>query len=136
MTDPVRSTCMETAPGPAGPMHRGSPAICSLRVDRETLVIPPFQIERFGQRFRQTTELRIELRSLEPDRYRILAVHDFWSEDDQPDLSVCLAGVFLARLRADGAWEEPERWPVECRTLAVLGYVCTRTCRLTAGDAD
>ena len=127
---------METVPGPSGPMRRGSADICSLLVDRATLVIPPFQIERYGQRFRQTTELRIDLRSLEPDRYRIVAVHDFWSEDDESDLSVCLAGVFLARRCADGAWEEPERWPVECRTLAVLGHVCTRTCRLTAESLD
>lgn len=58
--------------------------------------------------------------------YRVLAVQNFWAEDCNPDLSEALAGVFLARRRADDAWEEPENWPVECRTLATLGYIDVR----------
>jgi hypothetical protein len=45
------------------------------------------------------------------------------SRTANPDLRACIAGVFLAARRADGSWEEPERFPIECRTLAVLGEV-------------
>ena len=34
-------------------------------------------------------------------------MQDFWSEDDNPDLSECIAGIFLGRRREIGAWEEP-----------------------------
>ena len=56
-----------------------------------------------------------------PDVYRVLAVQNFWIEDDNPDLSQAIAGVFLARRRTDGEWQEPENWPIECRTLAASG---------------
>ncbi len=88
-----------------------------------SLLIPPFRIDRHTQSYHQPSELRIDLAGLEPDVYRVIAVQNFWLEDHDPDLSQALAGVFLARRRADGAWEEPENWPIECRSLAVLGQV-------------
>jgi hypothetical protein len=90
------------------------------------LLVPPFCLERHGQHFVQPAELRIEIGSLQPAVYRVLAVQDFWTEDENPDLSECLATVFLGRRRSDGRWEEPENWPVECRTLAELGRLDAR----------
>ena len=89
-------------------------------------MVPPFRIDCLNRRYLQASELRIDLSGLEPDLYRVLAVQNFWIEDRNPDLSEVLAGVFFARRRADGAWEEPENWPVECRTLGTLGYLDTR----------
>jgi hypothetical protein len=97
-----------------------------LRLEATQLVIPSFQIERSRQRYVQKSELRIELTKLVPDVYRVLAVQNFWAEDRNADLRECLAGVFLARRRMDGSWEEPENWPIECRTLATLGYIDIR----------
>jgi hypothetical protein len=88
-----------------------------------TLIVPPFEIEAHGQRFVHAAPLHIDLEKLRPGTYRVLAVQNFWFEDHNPDLGVCLAGIFLARRRRDGRWEEPERWPLECRTLAVVGTV-------------
>lgn len=90
------------------------------------LVVPLFRIDRLNRRYVQPSELRVDLSGLEPDLYRVLAVQNFWTEDRNPDLSEVLAGVFLARRRADGIWEEPENWPVECRALGTLGYVDIR----------
>jgi hypothetical protein len=98
----------------------------NLRLDGTVLVIPPFRIDHASQRFLQRSELRIDLSALVPDVYRVLAVQNFWIEDANPELSEVLAGVYLARRRSDGLWEEPENWPVECRTLETLGYVDTR----------
>ncbi len=98
----------------------------NLVLDGTVLVVPPFRIDRLAQRFLQRSELRIELTGLVPDVYRVLAVQNFWIEDANPDLSEGLAAVFLARRRVNDAWEEPENWPVECRTLATLGYVDIR----------
>lgn len=98
----------------------------TLRLEGTQLVVPPFRIECFKQRFVQDREQRIDLTVLAPDIYRVLAVQNFWIEDHNPELRDCVAAVFLARRRADGQWEEPENWPIECRTLAHLGYVETR----------
>jgi hypothetical protein len=87
------------------------------------LVVPPFRIEKYGQTFINPVELRIDLRSVRPGRYRIVAVHNFQVEDRNPNLDEALGGIFLAARRADGSWEEPESFPVECRTLEVLGHV-------------
>jgi len=71
-------------------------------------------------------ELKIDLRRLEPDVYQVLAVQDFWVEDCNPNLHEYVAAIFLARRTTEGRWEEPENWPVECRTLSLLGYLDTR----------
>jgi hypothetical protein len=98
----------------------------NLRLEGIALVIPPFRIDHLTQRFLQRSELRIDLAGLVPDVYRVLAVQNFWIEDHNPELREGLAGVFLARRCTDGSWEEPENWPVECRTLATLGYIDAR----------
>lgn len=110
---------------PAPPIRHESPATCSpaLRLEKAALVIPPFRLHDLGQFFIQHHELRIDLTSLEPDRYRIVVVQNFWVEDANPDLDECLAGIFLARRRRDGQWEAAENWPVECRSIACLGVL-------------
>jgi len=116
---------------PAAEPAAGSRVICSrtplLSIAGATLVVAPFEIHAFVQRFRHSAELRIALPAIEPDLYRVLAVQNFWLEDDDPDLDTALAGVFLARRLSDGGWERPENWPVECRTLCTLGQVDART---------
>lgn len=102
-------------------------------------MVPPFSIRRLNRSFAQTDELRIDLAVLPPDIYRIVAVQNFWIEDHNPDLAQALAGIFLARRRTDGVWEEPENWPVECRTLATLGHVDTRRpdrIEISSGDHE
>jgi hypothetical protein len=85
------------------------------------LIVPPFRLTRAPQNYLSANELRIDLTHIVAGRYRILAVHNFHVEDRNPRLDECVAGVFLAARRNDGRWEEPERFPVECRSLAVLG---------------
>jgi hypothetical protein len=87
------------------------------------LRIPPFRLEHRSQAYLSETVCEIDLRTVAPGRYRILAVHNFHVEDRNPDLRVCVAAVFLAALRSDGTWEEPERFPVECRSLDILGVI-------------
>ena len=93
------------------------------QVRGSALIVSPFRIEKYGQTFINPAELTIDLRSVRPGRYQVIAVHNFQVEDRNPNLDECLGGVFLAARRADGTWEEPESFPVECRTLEVLGYV-------------
>jgi hypothetical protein len=95
------------------------PIRCHLQAS--ALVVPPFRLQHLRQSYLSRTEIRIDLRSVAPGRYRIVAVHNFHAEDRNPRLDECVAGVFLAAFRDDGRWEEPERFPVECRALAVLG---------------
>lgn len=99
-----------------------SPATSSrpLRVRGSTLIVPPFRVRRHGLTYQSPTELRIDLGRVRPGLYRVLAVHNFHVEDCNPRLEQCTAGVFLAA-RLAGGWEEPETFPVECRTLAVIG---------------
>ena len=125
------STARTILPVGRPPENRESPATSlappAPRIESSTLIVPPFCLRHRHRRYLLTTTLRIDLRPLDPDDYRVLAVQSFWIEDDNPDLSERLAGIFLARRRTDGGWEEPESWPVECRTLAVLGRLDTRT---------
>ncbi|MGZ5205225.1 MAG: hypothetical protein ACXWIZ_10000, partial [Caldimonas sp.] len=113
-------------PPAADPAH-DAPAISSplprCRLAGWSLQIPPFRIERHAQTYLSASDCEIDLRVVGPGRYRVLAVHNFHVEDRNPDLGVFVAGVFLAALRSDGAWEEPERFPVECRTLELLGVI-------------
>lgn len=106
-------------------LRHASPATCSpaLRLEQAVLVIPPFRLHDLGQWFVQYEALRIDLKSLEPDLYRIVVVQNFWIEDTNPDLDACLAGIFLARRRRDGHWEVAENWPVECRSIACIGLL-------------
>jgi len=92
----------------------------TLQIRDGALIVPPFRIEKYNQSFINPAELTIDLRTVKPGRYRVIAVHNFQVEDQNPKLNECLGGVFLASQRADGEWEEPEAFPVECRTLKVL----------------
>jgi len=124
------------APAPTAESPGTSSAPILLRASDGTLIVPPFRLVLHGQAFVHASTLRIDLRSLVPGTYRVLAVQNFWIEDENPDLDECIAGVFLARRRSDGRWEEPERWPLECRTLAVLGHVTAgRDPRRSTGSA-
>ncbi len=89
------------------------------------LIIPPFCIIKYNLKYINPDELSINLDLLKPDFYRIIAVHNFHVEDCNPNLDECLAGVFFARHTAEGQ-EEPEEYPLECRTIKVLGYIDTQ----------
>lgn len=94
-----------------------------LRLRGRTVIVPPFRLEKHGQAYVSQAELEIDLEPVRPGAYRVLAVQNFHVEDANPDLEQCAAGVFLARRRRDGTWEEAEAFPVECRTLAVLAHL-------------
>ncbi len=123
----------ETPPNPTGaPAQatapaRAAPAICSAthpcRIEGWTLRIPPLSILRAGLRYANPAELAIDLREVGAGRYRVIAVHNFHVEDRNPQLDECVAGVFLAAARRDGTWEEPERFPIECRSIAMLAEI-------------
>ncbi|MGZ5235367.1 MAG: hypothetical protein ACXWCV_03540 [Caldimonas sp.] len=125
--DPRRPHPIDAVRPPAADPAHHAPAISSplprCRLAGWSLQIPPFRIERHAQTYLSPSDCEIDLRVVGPGRYRVLAVHNFHVEDRNPDLGVCVAGVFLAALRSDGAWEEPERFPVECRTLELLGVI-------------
>jgi hypothetical protein len=87
------------------------------------LEVPRFRIERHGQVCASDAELQIDLSVVAEGLYRVVAVQNFHVEDRNPDLGECVGGVFLAGLRSDGTWEEPESFPVECRALALLATI-------------
>jgi hypothetical protein len=91
--------------------------------------IPQYRLARGRQTFVLRRPLVIDLRRIEPDLYRVHLVHDFWSDDDNPDLSECMGAIFFGRLRGPNEWEVPERWPIECRSVKILGTVDTRDAR-------
>jgi hypothetical protein len=101
------------------PVISSPPIHCRLQTN--LLIVPPFRLIHRHEAYISATETRIDLTQIAPGRYRILAVHNFHVEDRNPRLDECVAGVFLATLRNDGSWEEAERFPVECRAIAMLG---------------
>ena len=97
-------------------------------VDRSApcvFAIAPLRLTRDGQTY-LLRPLGIDLRRIEPDVYQVHLVQDFWTDDENTDLNECLAGIFLGRRRGTAEWEAPERWPVECRSLTILGIVDVR----------
>jgi hypothetical protein len=98
-------------------------------VKDSVLTISPFRIEKFGQVYVNPQELIIDFQKIKGDVYRIVAVHNFQVEDCNPNLTECLAGIFLAR-QIEGKWEEPENHPIECRTIDILAYINTETGRI------
>jgi hypothetical protein len=90
------------------------------------LTIPPHQLLREQQTFLLRRPVSIDLRLIELDLYQVHLVQDFWSDDDNPNLTECLACIFLGRRRRTGEWETPEHWPIECRSLVILGMIDTR----------
>ena len=142
MRAPRRTSSTDITAGGAIPPLPAAPASPDIStsqivpaIDRQTLIIAPFRLLRGRQAYLLRREVRIDLREIVPDHYRILAVQDFWSDDDNPNLSESLAGIFLARRRTSGTWEEPESWPAECRALAILGAVDTRLDPYVLGPA-
>jgi hypothetical protein len=114
------------SPAAAEIRQRPFPATSSappLRLSGTLLEVPPFRLELLGQVFVNDVQLEIDLSLVDEGVYRILVVHNFHVEDRNPNLDECIGGVFLARRRRDGSWEEPERFPVECRALALLGVI-------------
>ena len=115
------------APAPAavgaGAFPVTSSAAIHCRLEGGTLVVPPFRLRHLRQTYVSPTEIRIDLAGVAPGDYRVLAVHNFHVEDCNPCLDECVAGIFLAARLDDGGWEEPERFPVECRALAVLLHI-------------
>lgn len=105
-------------PPAASPATSSAPPPC--RLEGSELVVAPFRIAGPRQSYIHASESRIELAAIAPGRYRVIAVHNFHVEDCNPRLDECVAGLFLAAQREDGGWEEPERFPVECRAIAVL----------------
>jgi len=99
-------------------------------------VIAPLRYSVGRQSFVLSRAVPIDLAGLQPDVYRVHLVQDFWSEDTNPVLSDCIAGIFLGRQRLDGAWEEPEHWPIECRSLIVLGTLDARKDRSAFMPSD
>jgi hypothetical protein len=96
------------------------------RLNEGMLVVPPFRLPHLRQHYVSAEEIQIDLASVAPGHYRVLVVHNFHVEDSNPSLDECIASVFLAAWRDDGRWEEPERFPMECRALAVLGELVVR----------
>jgi hypothetical protein len=85
------------------------------------LRVPAFRLRKYGQIFISPRDLEIDLLGLKTGVYRIVVVHNFQAEDNNPNLNECLAGIFIAGLHPDGQWEEPEYYPFECRTIEILG---------------
>jgi hypothetical protein len=142
MQDPVR-TIADADGGPCLDYGKGGSAGSAINPMRTTgylflsdhsmdrtashvLVVSPCRLQRGRQTFLLRRSRAIDLRCIESDLYQVHLVQDFWSDDTNPDLSECLAGIFLGRRRQSGDWEVPERWPIECRSLDILGLVDTR----------
>jgi hypothetical protein len=106
-----------------------SGCLCGSRAIKKSIIIkdskfmaPVFRLDKYGQRFINPRELEIDLTGLKTGEYRVAAVHNFQAEDNNPNLDECLTGIFIAGLRPNGKWEEPENYPFECRTIEILGY--------------
>ena len=95
----------------------------TIQMEKQTMMILPFLIKKFGNEYHSRDDIIIDLDQLEPGRYRIVAVHNFQSEDLNPNLDQCLAGIFLSARLSNQTWQEPEAFPCECRTLSVLGIL-------------
>jgi hypothetical protein len=96
-----------------------------LRIDNSVLIIPPFKISRNKLIYVNPLPLKIDMHILATAVSRIVVVHNFQVEDCNPDLQECLAGIFFAGL-INGQWEQPEDYPVECRTIEVVGVLDKR----------
>lgn len=126
-TIPLRAPFTEAAMPPPPPPAAGYRVTCTGPVrcllEGSVLEVAPFRLSLARQSYLSPRPIRIDLAGVEPGSYRIVAVHNFHVEDRNPRLDECVAGVFLAARLDGGGWEEPERFPVECRALAVLGEV-------------
>ena len=123
---PEAPSTAPVAPAPPAPPAAGYRATCTgpvrCSLEGTVLAVPPFRLPLGRQAYLSREPIRIDLAQVAPGSYRVVAVHNFHVEDRNPRLDECVAGIFLAARLGDG-WEEPERFPVECRALAVLGEV-------------
>lgn len=117
---PTTTRLIGLAPRAGGRLRDTCSAPVQCRLMGAELLVPAFRLRKFGQTFVSPTQVTIDLRRVEPGRYRLMAVHNFHLEDSNPNLSECLAGVFLARQYSKGTWAQPETYPVECRAIQVL----------------
>jgi len=92
--------------------------------DGSILYVKPFVLRRADVSYINPETIIIDISGLEPDVYRIMAIHNFLVEDCNPRLHECLAGIFLSRKRV-GRWEQAEDHPRECRTLEFLATINT-----------
>jgi len=97
-----------------------------LKVRDSRLIVPPFQMEKYGQVYVNPQEMVIDFRKLAVGFYSIIVVHNFQVEDRNPNLRECPVGIFFAR-HVGGRREEPETHPIECRTIEIIADINTKT---------
>ena len=81
---------------------------------------------KYGQTYINPQEIVVDLKKLPDGFYRIIVVHNFQDEDRNPNLTECLAGIYLAR-QGSRILDEPECHPVECRSIETIAYLDTKT---------
>lgn len=96
-----------------------------LRIHDSILTVPPFKIEKHKLIYINPLPLKIDINILPAAVSRIVIVHNFQVEDCNPDLQECLAGIFFTG-QVNGQWEQPEDYPVECRTIEIIGVLDRR----------
>jgi len=111
------------------PLVKGAQLYKLLRIDDSVLVIPPFKIPRHKLIYVNPLPLKIDMHILATAVSRIVVVHNFQVEDCNPDLQECLAGIFFAG-QVNGQWDEPEDYPVECRSIEIIGVLDKRAGRI------
>jgi hypothetical protein len=93
-----------------------------LHIENSILSIPPFKIARHKLIYVNPLPLKIDVKILSAAVSRIVVVHNFQVEDCNANLEECLAGIFFAGL-INGQWKQPEDYPVECRTIEIIGFL-------------
>jgi hypothetical protein len=93
-----------------------------LRIDNSILIIPPFKMEKHKLIYVNPRPLKIDINILPAEISGIIVVHNFQVEDCNANLQECLAGIYFAGL-INGRWEQPENFPVECRTIEIIAHL-------------
>ena len=107
--------------------NQGRPGII---IVNSILRISEFRIHKYQMDYINPYPIMIDLRTLRPGKYRIIAVHNFKVEDKNPDLFVGICGIFLSGKQNDTEWDKPEYLPFECRTLEILGIIDAKKSKL------
>ena len=100
-----------------------------LRIDNSILTISPFKIAKYNLIYVNPLPLTIDINILAAAVSRIVVVHNFQVEDCNANLKECLAGIFFAGM-INGQWEQPEDYPVECRSIEIIGFLDKRAGRI------
>src|SRR5262245_9241964 len=74
-----------------------SPGGCEQPDASHILTIAPVRLVRNQRSYLLREPFVIDLRAVAPDQYQVHLVQDFWTDDDDPDLTACLASIFLGR---------------------------------------